>query len=141
MINWMLGPDHSPLETTIAYEQVAIEITASVAQLEPDAYMKQGYRYALLEDFDHLYRYSALLDRLEGKDANNILQSYTDILPSANLVLDVTEASKVRFSAARVMAQAEATQLKAGEVSVSIAGSGSAALWPVVGATTLAMAR
>jgi rubrerythrin len=28
-----------------------------------------------------MYRYSALLDRLEGKDANNILQSYTDILP------------------------------------------------------------
>jgi rubrerythrin len=39
------------------------------------------YRYGLLEDFDHMYRYSALMDRLEGKDANNILQSYTDILP------------------------------------------------------------
>ena len=80
-VNWLLGPDHSPLETTIAYEQVAIEITASVAQLEPDAYLAQGYRYALLEDFDHLYRYSALLDRLEGKDANNITQGYTDIVP------------------------------------------------------------
>ena len=80
-INWMVSADHSPLETTIAYEQVAIEVTASVAQLEPDAYMAQGYRYALLEDFDHLYRYSALLDRLEGKDANNILQGYTDVVP------------------------------------------------------------
>ena len=80
-VNWLLGPDHSPLETTIAYEQVAIEITASVAQLEPDPYLAQGYRYALLEDFDHLYRYSALLDRLEGKDANNITQGYTDIVP------------------------------------------------------------
>ena len=80
-INWLIGPDHSPLETTIAYEQVAIEITASVAQLEPDPYLAQGYRYALLEDFDHLYRYSALLDRLEGKDANNITQGFTDIVP------------------------------------------------------------
>ncbi|HZY20588.1 MAG TPA: hypothetical protein VFE82_19110 [Ramlibacter sp.] len=80
-INWMLSADHSPLETTIAYEQVAIEVTASVAQLEPDPYMAQGFRYALLEDFDHLYRYSALLDRLEGKDANNITQGYTDIVP------------------------------------------------------------
>jgi hypothetical protein len=80
-INWLLSADHSPLETTIAYEQVAIEVTASVAQLEPDAYMAQGFRYALLEDFDHLYRYSALLDRLEGKDANNITQGYTDIVP------------------------------------------------------------
>ncbi|HVL58025.1 MAG TPA: hypothetical protein VM491_16130 [Burkholderiaceae bacterium] len=81
MINWLLGPDHSPLETTIAYEQVAIEVTAAVAQNEPDPYQAQVYRFGLLEDFDHLYRYSALLDRLEGKDANNILQGYTDIAP------------------------------------------------------------
>jgi rubrerythrin len=81
MVNWLLAPDHSPLETTIAYEQVAIEVTAAVAQREPDPYLAQVYRFGLLEDFDHLYRYAALLDRLEGKDANNILQSYTDILP------------------------------------------------------------
>lgn len=81
MINWLIGADHSPIETTIAYEQVAIEVTAAVAQNEPDPYQAQTYRFGLLEDFDHLYRYSALLDRLEGKDANNILQSYTDIVP------------------------------------------------------------
>jgi hypothetical protein len=81
-INWLIGADHSPIETTIGYEQTAIEVTASVAQLEPDTYLAQGYRYALLEDFDHLYRYSALLDRLEGKDANNITQGYTDIVPA-----------------------------------------------------------
>jgi len=81
-INWLIGADHSPLETTIGYEQTAIEVTAAIAQLEPDSYMAQGYRYALLEDFDHLYRYSALLDRLEGKDANNITQGYTDIVPA-----------------------------------------------------------
>jgi len=81
LVNWLIGADHSPLETTIAYEQVAIDVTAAVAQNEPDAYLAQVYRFGLLEDFDHMYRYSALLDRLEGKDANNILQSYTDILP------------------------------------------------------------
>jgi hypothetical protein len=81
-INWLIGADHSPIETTIGYEQAAIEITASVAELEPDRYLATAYRYALLEDFDHLYRYSALLDRLEGKDANNIIQGYTDIVPA-----------------------------------------------------------
>lgn len=81
MVNWLLSADHSPLETTIAYEQVAIEVTAAVAQAEPDPYQAQAYRFGLLEDFDHLYRYSAMLDRLEGKDANNILQGYTDIVP------------------------------------------------------------
>jgi rubrerythrin len=81
LINWLLGADHSPLETTIAYEQVAIEVTAALARNEPDAYLAQAYRFGLLEDFDHMYRFSALLDRLEGKDSNNILQSYTDVLP------------------------------------------------------------
>lgn len=80
-INWLLSSDHSPLETTVAYEQTAIEITAAVAQNEPDPYQAQTYRFGLLEDFDHLYRYAAMLDRLEGKDANNILQGYTDIIP------------------------------------------------------------
>lgn len=81
MVNWLIGADHSPLETTIGYEQVAIEVTAAVARAEPDPYLAQVYRFGLLEDFDHMYRYSALMDRLEGKDANNILQCYTDILP------------------------------------------------------------
>lgn len=81
MVNWLLPADQSALETTIAYEQVAIEVTASIALNEPDPYLAQVYRFGLLEDFDHLYRYSALLDRLKGKDANNILQSYTDIRP------------------------------------------------------------
>lgn len=81
MVNWLLGADHSPLETTIGYEQVAIEVTAAVAQQEPDPYLAQVYRFGLLEDFDHMYRYSALMDRIEGKDANNILQCYTDIIP------------------------------------------------------------
>ncbi|HEX5512932.1 MAG TPA: hypothetical protein VFY81_00910, partial [Gammaproteobacteria bacterium] len=80
LVNWLLPPDQSGLETTIAYEQVAIEVTASVAQHEPDPYLAQVYRFGMLEDFDHLYRYSALLDRVEGKDANNITQCYTDII-------------------------------------------------------------
>ena len=87
-INWLIGADHSPLETTIAYEQVAIEVTAVVAQREPDAYLAQVYRFGLLEDFDHMYRYSAMLDRLEGKDANNILQCYTDILTGRPTIVE-----------------------------------------------------
>jgi hypothetical protein len=81
MVNWLNPADQSPLETTIGFEQTAIEVTASLAQNEPDAYLAQVYRFGLLEDFDHLYRYTALMDRVEGRDANNILQSYTDIRP------------------------------------------------------------
>ncbi|GAA3953242.1 hypothetical protein [Allohahella marinimesophila] len=88
MINWLLSGDHSPIETTIGYEQVAIEVTAAIAQQEPDPYLAQVYRFGLLEDFDHMYRYSALLDRVEGKDANNILQCYTDVAPGRPTIVE-----------------------------------------------------
>jgi hypothetical protein len=81
LVKGLHPPDQSPLETTIALEQVEIEITAALAQQEPDAYLAQVYRFGLVEDFDHLYRFSALADRVEGKDANNIVQSYTDLRP------------------------------------------------------------
>ena len=75
LVNWLNPADQSPLETTIGFEQVAIEVTASVAQHEPDPYLAQVYRFGLLEDFDHMYRFSALMDRVMGTDANNILQA------------------------------------------------------------------
>lgn len=81
LVNWLNPPDQSPLETTIGFEQTAIEVTASVAQHEPDPYLAQMYRFGMLEDFDHLYRFAALMDRLTGQDVNNILQSYTDVIP------------------------------------------------------------
>lgn len=80
MVNWLLGPDHSSLETTLGYEQTTVEATGAVAQRESDLYLAQAYRFGMLEGFDHLYRFSTLADRLEGKDANNILQSYIDTL-------------------------------------------------------------
>lgn len=81
LVNWLNPPDQSPLETTLGYEQTAIEVTAVLAQHEPDPYLKQILDFGLLEDFDHLYRFSALMDRVVGQDANNMLQCYTDILP------------------------------------------------------------
>jgi hypothetical protein len=88
MVNWLLPADLSPLETTIGFEQVAIEVTAAVAQHEPDEYLAQVYRFGLLEDFDHLYRFSALMDRLAGADANNIIQNYSDIMPGRPTIVE-----------------------------------------------------
>ena len=81
LVNWLNPPDQSPLETTIGFEQTAIEITAWVAQHEADPYLAQLYRFGMLEDFDHLYRFAALMDRMSGRDVNNLLQSYTDVRP------------------------------------------------------------
>jgi hypothetical protein len=113
MIGCLLPADQSPLETTIAHEQTAIEITASIAQHEPDPNLAQIYRAGMLEDLDHLYRYSALLDRLEGKDANNILQGQTDIRPGRSTVgehrgrYDRTHAAPVSKLNARTLVACE----------------------------------
>ncbi len=88
LVNWLNPADQDPLETTLGFEQVAIEITANVAQNEPDAYLREIYDFGLLEDFDHLYRYSALYDRLYGRDPNALLQSYTDIIPGRPTVVE-----------------------------------------------------
>jgi len=88
LVNWLNPADQSPLETTIGYEQTAIEITAVVAQQEPDPYLASVYRFGMLEDFDHLYRFSALLDRVAGLDSNNILQSYTDVRPGRPTIIE-----------------------------------------------------
>jgi hypothetical protein len=88
LVNWLNPADQHPLETTIGFEQVAIEVTASVAEKEPDPYLAQVYRFGLLEDFDHLYRYSALMDRLLGLDANALVQSYSDIVPGRPTVIE-----------------------------------------------------
>jgi hypothetical protein len=88
LVNWLNPADQSPLETTIGFEQVAIEVTASVARTEPDAYLAQVFRFGLLEDFDHLYRYAALYDRIEGKDANALIQGYSDIVPGRPTIVE-----------------------------------------------------
>lgn len=80
-INWLNPHDQSVLETTIAYEQVAVDLTAYLARTEPDPYLKEVLHFGLLEDFDHLYRYGQMLDIVEGKDPEEITQGKTDIFP------------------------------------------------------------
>ena len=50
----------SVLETTIGYEQLAVELTANLARREKDPYVRMTLDFALLEDFDHLYRLSLI---------------------------------------------------------------------------------
>ena len=79
--NWLLPGSDGPLETTIVYEQVAVDLTAWLARMEPDPYLKQNYDFGLLEDFDHLYRYANLLDLMKGKKAEAITGTVTEIMP------------------------------------------------------------
>jgi rubrerythrin len=80
-VDWLNPGNQSILETTIGYEQVAVDLTANLAKNEPNDYFRQTLDFALLEDFDHLYRYSLLMKMLENKDAENIVQGKTEIKP------------------------------------------------------------
>ena len=74
--------DETILETTIGYEQLAVDLTAEMAQKEPNPVVKAQLDFALLEDFDHLYRYSNLLDMEEGVHAERLVGGYTEITPA-----------------------------------------------------------
>lgn len=79
--NWLIPGDESTLDVTIGYEQVAVDLTAWVAQSEPDPYAKQAYDFGLLEDFDHLYRYANLLDLTSPRKAAELVGELTEIIP------------------------------------------------------------
>jgi hypothetical protein len=81
-INWLIPADESTLANTIGYEQVAVDLTGWLARHEPDPYLVKVYEFALLEDFDHLYRYANLMDLMgEGRKAQDITGDLTEILP------------------------------------------------------------
>lgn len=80
-INWLSPIGETPLETTIGYEHVAVDLTAWLAQNEPNQYVKQVLDFALLEDFDHLYRYSNLLDLDKNIPSQKLVKDYVEITP------------------------------------------------------------
>ena len=71
----------SILEHTIAYEQLAVDLTAIFAERESNKYVKQAMDFALLEDFDHLYRYADLLEMDKGILAEKLVGGYTELMP------------------------------------------------------------
>ncbi len=73
--------NESILEETIGYEQLAIELTAILAQNEDNKENKKALDFALLEDFDHLYRFSNLLLMDYDIKAENLVGKYTEITP------------------------------------------------------------
>jgi hypothetical protein len=88
-VNWLIPGDESVIANTIGYEQVAVDLTSWLARHEPDPYLKRVYEFALLEDYDHLYRYANLMDLMgEGRKAEEITGNYTEILPGRPTVFE-----------------------------------------------------
>ncbi len=74
--------DETLLEHTIGYEQLAVDLTAHLACRVGNAYVKKALDFALLEDFDHLYRYSDYLELEGGMHAEDLVGRYTEIMPA-----------------------------------------------------------
>jgi len=88
VVNGLNPGDQTPLETTIGYEQVAVDLTSWLARHEPDPMLKQALDFALLEDFDHLYRYANLYELIDGKDATTLTDHLTEITPGRPTVAE-----------------------------------------------------
>lgn len=73
--------NESILETTIGYEQLAVDLTATLARNEKDENNIKALNFALLEDFDHLYRYANLLKMDKGIEADTLVGKMTEIMP------------------------------------------------------------
>ena len=73
--------DETVLEHTIGYEQLAVDLTAILAQRVTCPNVKSALDFALLEDFDHLYRYADLMEMEHGEYAEKLVGDYTEIMP------------------------------------------------------------
>ena len=80
--------NESILETTLSYEQLAVDLTAILAKNEKDFAVKNQLDFALLEDFDHLYRFTDLLYMDERESYKNLIGSYTEIMPGRPTVAE-----------------------------------------------------
>ena len=80
-ISLLKPANESILEHTISYEQLAVDLTAELAKRELDCNVKTALDFALLEDFDHLYRYANLLEMEQGIAAEWLVGRYTEIMP------------------------------------------------------------
>lgn len=73
--------DETILEHTIGYEQLAVDLTSALAKQETDCNVINALNIALLEDFDHLYRYANLLNMEYGVYPEKLVGGYTEIMP------------------------------------------------------------
>lgn len=80
-ISLLKPEDETLLEHTIGYEQLAVDLTAELAKREPDCNVKTALDFALLEDFDHLYRYANRLETEQGVHAETLVGRYTEVMP------------------------------------------------------------
>lgn len=119
-INWLSPAEESTLEITIGYEQVAVDLTAWLARTEKDKSVKAALDFALLEDFDHLYRYANLMEMVENKQAQKNVRDLTEIMPGRPTISEHRHAfdnlrNPVDFQTADILTKLHILTIVAGE--------------------------
>jgi len=80
LVDWLHPANQTIQETTIAFEQLAVDLTANLAKNESDPVVKQQLDFALIEDFDHLFRYANMMKKTGAGDAASITREQTEIM-------------------------------------------------------------
>ncbi len=89
LLVWLDPPEQTPLERSLDFERLAIEITASLALAEPDPRVAGAIRSGLVAEVDLLARHAAFMRRVEGRSADPVIQSHLDLLPDPSGALDL----------------------------------------------------
>jgi hypothetical protein len=87
-IHWLIPADESTLDLTLGYEQAAVDLTAWLARTEPEENVQNALHFALIEDLDHLYRYSNLMGLMDGEDPARVVGELTEIFPGRPTVAE-----------------------------------------------------
>ncbi|MGC9670838.1 hemerythrin domain-containing protein [Planosporangium sp. 12N6] len=81
VVHRLLPDVGSVLETALEYEHAAVDLDSWLARMEPDPQRREVYECDALEDFDHLYRYTDVLEMLRHRRADRVVDELTDVLP------------------------------------------------------------
>jgi len=79
VIHNLIPAEESNLALAIGQEQMAVALTAFLAQTESNVEIRQALEFGLLEELDHLYRFSNLWDLIDGKKATELTGPFTEI--------------------------------------------------------------
>lgn len=80
-LSLLLPSDESVAERAVVHEQLAVDLTSALAEHEQNGIVKSALEHTLIDDADHLYRFSNLIDITEGISAQTLVGSLTEIMP------------------------------------------------------------
>lgn len=86
-INWLIPFQESPVEMAICYEATEAGLASAIAQNEPDDRILSALEFIMIEDIDHLYRFSNLYQYSDETPADWLVRNLLEIFPGRPSVI------------------------------------------------------